>query len=434
MTRHLGLFAATSILVGGVVGSGIFLVPGEMLRAAGSVPLMMAVWLAAGALSFLGALIFAELGSRFPEAGGEYVYLREAFGQGVAFVYGWTLFAVIQSGSLAAVAVAFGEYAARAWGGGRPGLWAAVLLLAAGLVNMRTARVAVALQASVTVTKCLALGALCLAVFVAPGRDLTALRAGTGDSTPSWSGFGLAMLAALWAYDGWNAVSLVAGEVREPRRNLPRALLGGLGLVVILYLLTSSAYVVCLGPDRVAASRQLAADLGARVLGDPGERLMAALIALSTGGTVLGMMLTCPRTYYAMARDGVFLRAAGTIHPRWGTPHVAVVLQLAWAFLLLALGTFETLLAYVMFSNFFFYGLTAAGLPVVRRAGGSGGFSVPGYPWTPAVFVAACAVLTANSLWADPASSATGLALMVSGLPIYFWTRGRPGTTTGTDP
>jgi APA family basic amino acid/polyamine antiporter len=232
----------------------------------------------------------------------------------------------------------------------------------------------------------------------------------------------MAALAALFAYDGWNAVSLVAGEIEQPVRVLPRALVLGLGLVMVLYLTTTTAYVVSLGPAAAAGSTQLAADVGKQVLGALGERMMAGLIALSTFGTVLGMMLTCPRTYYAMAVDGVFFAVVGRVHPRWGTPHVAVLLQTVWALCLVHGATFGKLLDYVMFVSWLFYSLTAGSLFVLRgrRRGQAGPFATPGYPYTPLVFMVVSAFLSFDFFLVKPWDALRGIGMMAAGVPLYF--------------
>jgi APA family basic amino acid/polyamine antiporter len=421
LPRHLGLVAATSLLVGGVVGSGIFAVPADMLRAAPSVPVCLAIWLAAGAISFLGSLTFAELGSMLPEAGGEYVYLRESYGPFIAFLYGWVLLAVIQSGSISAVAVTFGEYATRL-AGGTPAGWGIACVLVTGLVNLRTTTLAIGLQTLVTGTKVLALLAIgMLATMAAAPGSASHLTAALPGKSITLAGLGSAVMAALWAYDGWNAVSLVAGEVREPEKNLPRALVGGLSLVVLLYVLVFAAYVVTLTPAGVLASRDLAAEVADRVLGPWGARAMAALIALSTFGTVLGMMFTCPRTYYAMAQDRLFFAAAGAVHPRWGTPHVAVLVQTIWSVALVMMGSFYDLLNYVMFASWLFYGLTAAGLVVLRRRTGKPGpFPVPGYPWTPVAFCALSLLLMLSVLAENPTQAGRGVLMILAGGPLYW--------------
>lgn len=424
LPRTLGLIPATSLLVGGVVGSGIFAVPGEMLASAPSVPVCLGVWLVAGAISFLGSLTFAELGSMLPEAGGEYVYLREAYGPGVAFLYGWVLLAIIQSGSISALAVTFGEYAKVLAGAGDAKAWALACIAVTGLINLRARSLAIGLQTAVTATKVLALAGIGLLAALSAKAGASAAL---GESLPGRSltaaGVGWALMNAMWTYDGWNAVSLVAGEVEEPERNLPRALLGGLSIVVVLYVMVFAAYVMCLGPAAVAGSRQLAADVGLRVLGANGARAMAALIALATFGTALGMMFTCPRTYYAMAHDGLFFAAAGRVHARWGTPWVAVLLQTGISLLLAASGNFEELLNYVMFASWLFYGLTAGGLFVLRKRGKPGPFPTPGYPWTPLLFCAVSAALMMVSLLANPRQAAIGTAIILAGLPLYALVR-----------
>jgi APA family basic amino acid/polyamine antiporter len=426
LRRHLGPWAATSLLVGGVVGSGIFLVPSGMLAAAPSVPVCLGIWLAAGLLSLAGALTFAELASMLPHAGGQYVYLHAAFGPALGFVYGWVLFAVIQSGSVAAVATAFGTYASVVVPALPPWALAALAIAVTCAINLRTSFVAIRVQGVVTAAKCAALVALGLAAIAmaAAGGGTAgggAAALGQGLARPlTVSGVASAMLAALWAYDGWHAVCLCAGVLGEAVRSLARAGAGGLAIVVVLYVVVFSSYVVCLGPERVAGSDRPAVDVGREVLGSGGEAAMAALIALSTFGTVLGMMFTCPRTYYAMARDGLFFAAAARVHPRWGTPHVAVLLQGAWATVLAVAGTFDALLGYVLFASWLFYALAGAALiKLRRRTGGPGPWPTPGYPATPLAFMVVSLALALAMLAKEPKQSALGLVMILAGLLIH---------------
>lgn len=421
---------AVMILVGSVIGSGIFLVPSEIARATGSVGLMLAVWVIAGILSLFGALAYAELGSMIPHAGGQYAYLREAYGKLPAFLFGWTEFMVIKAGSIAAVAVAFAMYLGYFLPLDSAGIKiiaiACIVLLSA--VNYLGVKAGAAVQNIFTFAKVAALAALVLLAFILADPEKSSFK-------PFWpemfsgellGSFGVAMVAALWAYDGWNNVTYVAAEVQSPQRNIPLALFTGMGMVLAVYTLTTLAYSYVLPLPVMAESELVAADTASIILGSAGAGLIAAAVMISTFGTVNGMILSGSRITYAMARDKVFFQKLGEVHPRFRTPYISVLAQGIWAALLTLTGTFEQLITYVIFAAWIFYALTAAAVPVLRkkRPGAPRGYRTWGYPWVPGIFIAVSLWLVLNTLIEAPRDSLMGVVIILLGLPVYrYWGR-----------
>lgn len=398
------------------------------------------MWAVAGVLSWLGALTYAELGAMRPEAGGLYVYIRDAFGPLPAFLYGWTSFLVIASGSIAALAVAFAGYLGQLVPlGGVPAPLISVLVIAllAGL-NVRGTRQSANVQNWTTAAKVGGLLLLSLAVLVlgrggSPADGLAPL------ATPSLAaGLGAAMIGVLWAYEGWQYVTFSAGETRDPQRTFPRAIgIATLGLIA-LYLLANAGYLAALGAAAAARSDTVAADATRAVLGPTAGALVSLLILVSIFSALNGLLLTAPRLYYAMARDGVFFQRLARIHPRFGTPAFAVAAVALWAALLAASGTFVQLLTYVVFAGWIFYALGALSIFVFRRRepGAARPFRVPGYPVTPVLFVAAAALLVLNTILTQPGRAAVGLGAVALGAPAYYAWRaaGRSSTTTASAP
>jgi APA family basic amino acid/polyamine antiporter len=426
LRRTLGFTDLVLITMGTVIGSGIFLVPGIVLRQTGArAPLALTVWAVAGLLSLLGALTYAELGAMKPEAGGLYVYIRDAFGPLPAFLYGWTSFVVIASGSIAALAVAFSGYVGQVLPtGGTPApviAVAAIALIAA--INVRGTRKSATVQNWTTAAK---VGALLVLSLVLISRGHAAPASGAGPialPTPSLAaGLGAAMIGVLWAYEGWQYVTFSAGETRDPQRTFPRAIsVATLGLV-LLYLLVNFGYLAALGPAAAAQSEHLAADAIATILGPVAGRILGVLVLVSIFSALNGLMLTSPRMYYAMARDGVFFARLARIHPAFGTPAIAIVALAGWAALLAATGTFEQLLTYVVFTGWIFYALGALSIFVYRRRQPEAirPFRTPGYPVTPLLFVVAAGSLVLNTLVTQPGRAGVGLALVVLGGPAFY--------------
>jgi len=429
LARRLGAFDATMIVMGGIVGSGIFVNPHVVAERVHTPLLIVGAWVVGGAIALAGAFVYAELASRRPGLGGQYAYLRDAFHPAVAFVYGWALLLVIQTGGMAAVAVTFARYFREVTHVplGEP-VVAALALGVLVAVNCLGVRAGSSVQSAFMVLKIVAITALVGAGLFFAGRPAgpatAAAAAGGRDTLLS---FGAAMTPVMFAYGGWQTASFVAAEMRDPRRDLARGLLLGVLGVIALYVAVNVACVLALGPAGLAASGAPASAVMRAAFGGPGASLIAVGIAISTFGFLSQGMLTAPRVYFAMAEDGLFFRAVAWVDPRTRVPVVAIALQGALALLIALSGTYEQILNYVTSVDFIFFGLTACTVFVFRRGAGDGdegGSRIPGHPVTTALFAAACAAIVAATVWNYPANSAIGLAIMLAGLPAYLlWSR-----------
>jgi APA family basic amino acid/polyamine antiporter len=427
-TRGLGLFDATLIVMGGIVGSGIFMNPSVVARQVQSGPLILGVWLIGGVIAMLGAFVYAELAARRPEAGGQYAYIREAFHPLLAFLYGWTLLLVIQSGGMAAVAMTFAGYFVEVTGLGVPvGVLAASTLAALTAINCLGVRWGSNVQGTLMLTKALAIVVLvACGLLASPASGDAARSVVPATSTALVVAMSAALVPVAFAYGGWQTASFVAHEMRDPQRDLPRGVLLGVAGVIALYLGVNFVCVRVLGPAGLAATLTPASEVMRRALGNVGGLIIAAGIAVSTLGFLSQGILTAPRVYYAMARDGVFFRAVGTLHPKTGAPVVAIVLQGVVATVIALSGRYEQILNYVVSVDFIFFGLTAAGLFVYRRRDPDApGYRVPGHPWTTGAFVAACALVVIGTVARYPANTAVGLGILATGVPVYFLWRGK---------
>ena len=431
--RRLGLFSGTMAVVGGIIGGGIFRTPAMVAERAGSADVTLAAWIAGGAVALAGALCFAELGARRPRAGGGYVYLREAWGPLPAFLYGWTLLLVIATGAIAAVAVMFADYTLALFGLSErltlPLAVAAIVLLSG--VNYFGVRSGAWTQNVFTVLKLAALAALIGAGLALAGPVAETRPDGVGAG--GIAGFGAALVPILFTYGGWQQTNFIAEEIVDPERTLPRALIFGVTLVVLVYLAANLAYLRVLGVEGLAAGTAPAAEVMDRVLGPRGAGLISAGIAVSTFGFLNLVILVTPRVLQAMAADGLFFPRLAELHPVHRTPAAAIGLQAAWAILLTVSGSFAQLVDYVAFGDWIFFGLTVGGLFVYRRrdrdgpAGPPGGFRVPGYPWIPALFVLAAAYVVVSAVAANPRNAAVGTLLIGLGVPVYwYWARRAP--------
>jgi APA family basic amino acid/polyamine antiporter len=426
LDRTLGLTDLVLIVIGTVIGSGIFIVPATVLaRSDGTLGTALLVWLIAGILSLLGALTYGELGAANPDAGGLYVYIRDSFGPLPAFLYGWTTFFVIGSGSVATLAVAFTGYLGQ-FMTVTPlvAKVVAVLVIAViAVVNVRGTREGSRVQNWSTAVKTVAILVMSVALL-ARGDGLSGdLRVWPDAITPSLlSGVGLAMVGVLWAYEGWQYVTFSAGEARDPQRTFPRAIIAGTAVLIVIYLLANLAYVAAIGPAAVQTSERVAADSVTALFGPAAGKLIAAVILVSMFSAANGLTLTAPRMYYAMSRDGVFFGKLAEVHPKFRTPAFAIIAGSAWAALLAATGTFEQLLTYVVFSGWIFYGLGALSIFVYRRRAPDmpRPFRVPGYPLTPILFVAAAFAIVLNTLFTQPGRALVGLAVVLAGVPAYL--------------
>lgn len=432
LPRTLGLRDLTLLVIGTVIGSGIFLVPGAVLgQVHGYVLPALLAWIAGGALSMLGALTFGELSAANPKAGGLYVYIRDCFGAFPAFLFGWALFFAIGGGAEAALASAFSANIAQVipMSSTTATLLAIGMLVLVTVVNVRGTRQSSNLQNVMTAVK---VGSIVLisVVLLSMGRssaDAVAHSWPAKSDATLWSGFGVAMLGVLWAYEGWQYATFSAGETIDPQRNFPRAFFIGLAALVSIYVLANLGYLAALTPAALVQSQSAAAASIGTVIGPRSARLIAIAIAISIFGAVNGIILTSSRVYYAMARDGLFFQRLAEVHPRFRTPAFAVITGSAWAAVLAATGTFQQLFTYTVFTGWLFYGVAAASIFVYRRRrpDQSRPYSVPFYPWTPVLFIVAAAALVVNTIVAQPRPALIGLGIVFLGAPGYLVWRAR---------
>lgn len=446
LVRTLRLRDLFLLFIGSVIGSGIFRTPGPILRQVGdSVGIAMLVWVVGGLLSLLGALTYAELAASNPEAGGLYCYIRDGFGRLAAFLYGWCLFLVIASGSVAALARAFSEYFARVVPVSplMQTFVAVVVIAIVTAVNVWGTRQSSDLQNWTTLVKA---GVIVImsAVLLSLGHhasEVVPALAATQHGATLFSSFGLAMIAVLWAYEGWQFGTYSAGEVIDPQKAFPRAFLLGSLVLIGLYLLAIAAYLFALGPVATAASDTIAATSVTAVLGSWAGKIVALTILVSTFSAANSVILTAPRVFYAMARDNLFFKKLAVVHAQLRTPVFAIVALGLWSAVLVCageLGQFQKLIEGVIFIGWIFYGLGAAAIFPIRRANGSKPipYRVPGYPWTPILFVLAAAAIVGNAVVAafhDPDQFRNlkfAIALLVVGLPAYLIWRKRPASAS----
>jgi APA family basic amino acid/polyamine antiporter len=430
LAKRLGLFDATLLVMGGIVGSGIFINPDVVARQIHTPFLILAAWILGGAVALAGAFVYAELAARRPEVGGQYAYLRDAFHPSVAFVYGWTLLLVTQTGGMAAVAVTFARYFLDTTHARVPETAVSVAALASlTIVNCFGVRAGSNVQGTLMVLKIVAIVALIAAgLFIA--SPASAPPAGLLDRPMSLdlvTAFGAAMTPVLFAYGGWQTTSFVAGEMRDSRRDLPRGLIIGVSGVAALYVSVTYVYVRVLGANGLAATTTPASAVMHAALGDAGARFIAIGIAISTLGFLSQGMLTAPRVYFAMANDRLFFRSVAWIDPRTEAPVVAIALQGVVAMIIAVTGRYEQILNYVTSVDFILFGMTGIALLVFRaRQPQSEGFRTPGHPFTTVAFIAACFLVVASTISKYPANSAIGLAILATGVPVYFLWREKP--------
>jgi basic amino acid/polyamine antiporter, APA family len=436
--RRLGLFSGTMAVVGGIIGGGIFRTPATVAERLRSPGLVLLAWIIGGVVALIGAFCWGELGQRRPRAGGGYVYLRETFGPLPAFLYGWTLVLVIATGAIAAVAVTFADYTLALLG--LPHTYSVPLATAAivfhAAINYIGVRPAAITQNVFTVLKLVALAVLIGAgIFIGVPSPPSAATS----PPPHLAALGPALVPILFTYGGWQQTNFIAEEIVDPERNLPRALLWGVAIVVTVYLLTNVAYLRVLGIEGLAHSTAPAADTMQALLGPVGGKVIAAGIAISTFGFLNLVILVTPRVLQAMAADGVFFRRFAVLHPAYQTPTLAIVALGAVAVLLTLTGTFDKLVDFVTFGDWIFFGLTAAALFVYRRmeqrarsreqtAPSSvlrARFRVPGYPFTVIVFVLAAAYAVFSSIVSNPGNAAIGAGLIGLGIPAFLYWRSR---------
>jgi len=425
LPRRLGLLDATCIVVGTVIGAGIFMVPGIVARNVPSASGILLVWIVGGILSYFGALAYAELGAAYPATGGQYVFLREAYGPGMAFVCGWTLWLVVMSGNLAAVAVSFTIYlgyfvplsALQAKAA------AVALIFVLTYLNYRGVRLGAAVQNTFTLLKLAGIAVLVGSAFffrkaapvhfLAPPAGLTL------------QGFGMALVASLVAYDGWSNLSFVNGEVVKPQRTLPRAVAIGVGVAMAVYLLANIAYLRVLTPAAIAGAARVGSDVAQQTMGAAGAAFLSVTVLISMLGACNGTVMTAPRLYFAQALDGLFFRRFAKVHPTYRTPSVSVVAQGVWGALLAATGSYELIINYAIFCAWAFYALVVIGLMILRRSQPDvpRPYRLWGYPLTPLLFAGVAVLVLVNSVITTPLPSLSGLGIILAGIPVYFYWR-----------
>jgi APA family basic amino acid/polyamine antiporter len=445
LVKGLGVYGATSVVAGTMIGTAIFVVPSLMLREVGTPWMVVVVWAFAGALSLFGALGYAELGAAIPEAGGEYVYLHRAYGPLMGFLYGWTQFFVAKTASIAAIATGFVIYLSYFFPSLNDVLWraplsvaghsatlqltglqinAAFLILLLSLLNILGVRRSGAVQTVFTASKLVVLTlVIILGLTLGQGSFAHFRTAVQSNSQLSFiSAFGVATVSALWAYDGWNNLSMVAGEVKNPQRNMPRALIFGSLLVIGIYLLTNIAYFYVLSPAEAVGTNTIAANAARHFLGTAGGAFVAVGVMISAFATLNGSILAGSRIPYAQARDGLFPQTLAGVHPRFRTPAAAILAQAVIAGLFALTGQYQALFTKVIFAEFLFYALVTAGIVVLRwrEPGLARPYRTWGYPFVPVIFVILSAGLLANTFLEQRSDSLWGLVLMGSGVPAYF--------------
>ena len=428
----MGIFRATATVAGIIIGASIFVQPSVVLRHVPGAAGAYAAWALAGGLTLIGALVAAELASAYPRSGGVYVFLSEAYSPAAGFLWGWAMFWSMHSGIVAAIAVVLGRYVA--WlvplsGAGAKAV-AIGTILALSAVAYRGARESSALQAALTVAKVGAIVAIVVLGFalgpVAGHAPVSAAAAPPGIGGSGLAGFVLAVGAGLFAFGGWHMVTYTAGETVAPEKTIPRALVIGTLLVTACYLALNAVYFRLLPLETVRTSTRVAADAADAALGHGGGTVMAGVVVLSTLGALNGIVLTGPRVYHAMARDGLLFTWLGDVHERFRTPHRAIALQAVWASILVATGTYETLFARVVYTEWIFFAMMAVGLVMLRaRPGYAPRFLLRGSPVLPLLFAAASLVVVAIQVASAPGASLGGLLLVALGLPVYYGRRAR---------
>jgi len=432
--RELGSFDATMVVIGGIIGVGIFNNPSIVAGRLDTPGLVLAAWAVGGAVALAGAFAYAELGNLMPRVGGQYAYLSAAWHPVVGFLYGWALLFMIETGAMAAVAIIFAQYALRLVGtpDAHPQALAVGAIAVLSVINYLGVKPGSRVLNIFVILKIAALGILILFAWFQPSMPGW-LSIARGDDTPTTAlSFGAALIPILFSYGGWQVANYVAEEMRDPERHLPRSLIMGTLAVVAIYLLVNVSYLRTFGLIGLASTTTPAADAASRWFGSGGERFVAAAIATSAFGFLNLAVLAPTRVYYAMAADGAFFPVLSRLHPRFGTPSAAILLQSGWAIALTLTGTYDQLLNTVVFADWIFFGLTVAGLFVLRRRlGRPDSYRTPGYPILPAAFVLVAVAVVCSTIAVAPERSGVGALLLLAGIPIYYvfkWFTGRRAT------
>lgn len=431
LQRQLGIWSAAAVLVGSTIGSGIFRVPSGVADRVETLGAFALIWVVGGLVALVGALTIAELAAMFPRSGGIYVFLREAYGPLPAFLFGWTELLVIRPSALGAIAMIFAEYAGRLFGYG-PGWvrWvAAGTILVLASANIRSVRWGAAVQNLSTVAKVAAIVGLAVAAFILGGGGGGALANPNGFQPATWVGFGLALVSVMWAYDGWADLTFIAGEVRDPGRTMPRAIIGGVLTVIAIYLVVVTAYVFVLTMPEMAASTLVASDVAQKVFGAVGASVVAGMVMLSTFGALNGSTMTGPRIFYAMAEDGNFFRPIAAVHPRWKTPYAAIGLAAGLGIAYVLGRDFQQLADSFVLGIWPFYALAVLGVFRLRRTRPDAHrpYRTLGYPVVPILFLVGALGMLLNSAVNDTSNTALGFGIMLAGIPAYYLWRAIQG-------
>jgi basic amino acid/polyamine antiporter, APA family len=426
LARSIGLTQATAMVVGTIVGASIFVQPSEVSRAVPSFAGMLLVWVVAGALTWFGASICAELTAAYPRTGGVYVFLREMFSPAAGFLWGWAMFWSMHTGIIAAIAMVFGRYAATIVPMGDVGIRLTAIggILILSAVNYLGVRPGASVQTALTIAKVAAIGAL-LVLLLATGTP----RMPTAVGSIQAAAFLRALVAGLFAFGGWHMVTYAAEETRDPERTIPHALTIGTGVVVVIYLALNATYLLVLPLDRVLSSTHIAFDATMATAGAAAASAISILVIVSSFGGVSGIILAGPRVYLAMAEDGLLFKWMGAVHPRHRSPHLALAVQAMWASVLVWTGTYGVIVSRVVYTEWIFFGALALGTIGLRRAVGyAPAFRATGFPGLPIAFAAICAAIVVSQIINDPRNSLIGLALVGAGLPVYYiWRRTHEG-------
>jgi APA family basic amino acid/polyamine antiporter len=433
LRRQLGLVAVTALVVGEVIGVGIFLTPASMARSLGSPMWLLIVWLVMGAMALTGALCYGELAARFPEAGGGYVYLRRAFGPAVAFLYGWKCLLVMDPGITAALAAGLASYVGYLVplppvGRKLVAVGAILALAAVSMVGVRLAGRVMQWLTALKVGALVLMAALALTLSLGDWSNLLPFAQQRAGSDPLPGALAPALIGAFFAFGGWWEISKLAGEAVDPGRTLPRALALGVAIVTAVYILTSAVFLYLVPLEQVTTGEAFAAQAGEALFGRAGGSVFTSIVIVAVLGSLMALLMALPRVYYAMAKDGVFFHAVATVHPRFGTPARAVALQAGLASVLVMLGTFRQIISYFIFITVLFVALTVVGLFVLRhRDQRTPGYRTPGYPVTPAIFLLLAGALLVLLAVHDPLQAALGGGIVALGVPVYLlvFRRGR---------
>jgi basic amino acid/polyamine antiporter, APA family len=437
LTRSLRLPHATALVVGTILGSAVFVQASELTEHVPRIWAVLLAWTVSGVLTLFGALACAELASAFPRTGGVYVFLKETYSPLAGFLWGWSMFWVMHSGIIAAMATVFGRYTAFFYPMGDAGIRATAVaaILVISTLNYLGVKRSSTVQTTFTVGKVVAVALIVIVGFAVGGRLPEHFQQGASlaHADVGAQGFLLALIAGLFAFGGWHVVTYTAEETVNPERTIPRALTLGIVIVTACYVALNAVYFYVLPLDKVEKSTRIAADVATTLLGRRGGGAISALVMFSVFGAMTGSILAAPRVYFAMARDGLLFKWIGEVHPTFRTPHRAIVLQAIWASIVVSSGTYRQLFTRVIFTEWIFFAMMAGGIFLLRRRRDYAPvYRVWGYPWVPIVFVAASVTIVVNRLIVQPIDSAIGVGIVALGVPVYYlWGQGGDGTETG---